>query len=320
MAVTQDFKTNISIPEIKPAPDENASWDELFALCKQQNDTIIELSRQIANLSESVAYLTRKLYGASREKLPFSGQIDLFGNIWGGGQPDPLLKNPEPPKLPKEILADSTTGEKSEKKTRSKRKDLFSDMKTEKVLIPLSEEELTCKICGSKMEIIGEEQVREEFKITPMEISRVQYFRQTAACANCKEEYGSFAYASSEAPPALIDHSMASPSSVAYIAHQKITNAMTFYRMEKEMETRGVPLGRETMASWIIYCALNILEPLYLLMLSDALGRPVLHGDETWCQVLHEEGRPATAKSYIFQILELIIHQFASILYFRAFH
>ena len=172
-------------------------------------------------------------------------------------------------------------------------------MKTEKVLIPLSEEELTCKLCGSEMKIIGEEQVREEFKITPMEITRVQYFRQTAACPNCKEEYGSFAYVSSEVPPALIDHSMASPSSVAYITHQKIVNAMTFYRLEKEMGTRSVPLGRETMASWVIYCALNILKPLYQLLLSEALLRPVLHGDETWCQVLHEEGKAATTKSYI---------------------
>ena len=310
MGASQSFTTNISIPDIIPVPDEKASWDDLFALCKKQNETIIELTKQITNLSESVAYLTRKLYGVSREKLPVAGQIDLFGNIWGESQqPDPQTvtgtsdENGNGCPSPDEVLSETGIPQKPQKKPRSSRKDLFSNVKTEKVVIPLTQDELTCKLCGAQMKVIGEELAREEFKITPMQVERVQYYTQTAVCTNCKEDNGDFAYKKSEAPQALISHSMASPSSVAYVAHQKIANAMTYYRMEKEFESRGIPLGRETMASWVIYCALNILKPLYKLLLDEALKRPVLHGDETWAQVLHEKDRPATSKSYIWLIV-----------------
>ncbi len=248
----------------------------------------------------------RKLFGRSRETLPIPGQIDLFGNIWGDTSlpraGTPAGGGATPP-APDEALAGSIPEEKPDRKARPKRKDIFSNMETEKVIIPLSDDELTCQICGSRMKVIGEEMAREEFRITPMQVTRVQYFRQTAACPECREEYGVFAFVNSEAPPALIDHSMASPSAVAYVVHQKITNAMTYYRMEMEMESRGVPLGRETMAAWVIACALNILRPLYDILLGEALRRLVLHVDETWGQVLHEEVRPATSKSYIWLLV-----------------
>ena len=314
MAAEQVFTTQTFKTEEIPAADENTSREDLFALYKKQNETIQELTRQIANLSETVAFLTRKLYGVSREKLPFPGQIDLFGNVAGGneelqqaGSGDLPAENAqtgaEDVMSPEEALKNGTAEQKLSKKPRSRRKNLFSGVEVEKVSIPLSEEELTCQLCGAKMDIIGEEYAREEFQITPMQIKRVQYYRETAACSNCKEEYGSFAYIKSEVPAPLIDHSMASASAVSYIAHQRTVNCMTYYRLEKEMENRGLPLGRETMASWIIFCALNILQPMYDLLFEELLRREVLHGDETWCQVLHEKGKPATSKSYIWLIV-----------------
>ena len=139
MGASQSFTTNISIPDIIPVPDEKASWDDLFALCKKQNETIIELTKQITNLSESVAYLTRKLYGVSREKLPVAGQIDLFGNIWGESQqPDPQTvpgssdENGNGCPSPDEVLSETGIPQKPQKKPRSSRKDLFSNVKTEK--------------------------------------------------------------------------------------------------------------------------------------------------------------------------------------------
>ncbi len=187
MAAKQSFKTNIIIPEAMPTPDENSSREELLALCMRQGETIAELTKQVRNLSESVEYLMRKLFGRSREKLPIPGQIDLFGNIWGDASP-PSAEAPTGgggvPPAPDEVLADSDPEEKPVRKPRPKRKDIFSNMETEKVTIPLSDDELTCQICGSQMEVIGEELAREEFRITPMQVTRVQYFRQTAACRN----------------------------------------------------------------------------------------------------------------------------------------
>ena len=79
---------------------EASSWDDLFLICRQQNELIRDLRNTVANLSESVAYLTRKLYGSSREKLPISGQLDLFGNM---ADADRTTLESAPP-VPEEIL------------------------------------------------------------------------------------------------------------------------------------------------------------------------------------------------------------------------
>ena len=80
-----EFKVNIPETAQWPTSQDVGSftWDQLFSLCQQQAKTLEELQATIANLSETVAYLTRKLYGRSREKLPIIGQIDIDGNVYG---------------------------------------------------------------------------------------------------------------------------------------------------------------------------------------------------------------------------------------------
>ena len=87
-----EFKTNV--PGVETQDGSRAvdtfTRDELFALYKQQVEMIEQLEATIANLSETVAYLTRKIYGTSREKLPITGQLDIFGNIYGEtSEPEP---------------------------------------------------------------------------------------------------------------------------------------------------------------------------------------------------------------------------------------
>ena len=70
-------KFKVNIPEAAQGPTSqdvgSYTWDQLYALCQQQAETLAQLQVTVANLSETVAYLTRKLYGRSREKLPFIG-------------------------------------------------------------------------------------------------------------------------------------------------------------------------------------------------------------------------------------------------------
>ena len=276
-----------------------SSWDDLFLICRQQNELIRDLRNTVANLSESVAYLTRKLYGSSREKLPISGQLDLFGNMADADGTTPESSTP----VPEEILPLEENSGKKGGKGRSKRKDLFSDVETEKEVIPLPEEQKVCEYCGAQMEFLGEEFVREEFQIKPMEIKRIQYYSETWVCSRCQEEDDVFSCVKSEAPRPLISHSMASPSAVAYVIYQRFLNSMPFYRIEQDFRRISAPIGRETLASWVITCALTFLEPLFCLLFLEQKQREILHGDETPCQVLHEKDREATAKSYIWLIV-----------------
>lgn len=278
---------------------EASSWEELFTLCGQQQELIQELRNTVANLSESVAYLTRKLYGNSREKLPLSGQLDLFGNVAGMEETTPEAPAP----LEEELLSPEEGSGKKKGKGRSGRKDLFSSVETEKVLIPVPEEQRVCEYCGAQMEVLGEELVREEFQIQPMQLKRIQYDSETLVCSRCREEDDVFSCVKSEVPKPLISHSMASPSAVAYVIYQKFLNSIPFYRMEQDFRRMSAPIGRETLANWVITCALTFLEPLFCLLFQEQKQRELLHGDETWCQVLHEKGRKATTKSYLWLIV-----------------
>ncbi|MFR7390365.1 MAG: IS66 family transposase [Blautia faecis] len=60
-----------------------------------------------------------------------------------------------------------------------------------------------------------------------------------------------------------------------------------------------MPVPRETAAHWYNYCASNYLLPVYEALHRELLKREVLHADEVPCQVLHEEGKSATSKSYM---------------------
>jgi len=53
------------------------------------------------------------------------------------------------------------------------------------------------------------------------------------------------------------------------------------------------------MANWVIYAAEKWLSPLYDRLHQHLLKRDILQADETTLQVLHEDGRPAQAQSYM---------------------
>lgn len=295
-----EFKVNNETTSEAPLRQETTglSGEQLLALCQQQTETINELRASIANLTETVAYLTRKLYGSSREKLPMIGQLDIFGNAYG----ESPRQAQEPAQPPSEEMLAPDPPEKKPHGKRSKRDDLFAGVKTEEVIIPVPENERVCEVCGGTMDTVGKEKVREEIRITPIQVKRVIYYTEVWACSKCRDDYGGFAYKKGEVPPALIDHSPASVSAVSYMMNQKFVNAMTFYRLEKELEGMGVPIGRETMANWFIICGLDILKPMADLLFAEQKHRDVLHGDETWCQVLHEPEKTAESKSYIWLI------------------
>ena len=100
-------------------------------------------------------------------------------------------------------------------------------------------------------------------------------------------------------PASLMNHSLASPSSVANVMYQKYVNSVPLYRQEKDWENLGVSLKRATMAHWIIRCAGDYFTPVIKHLKKELTGREVLHCDETPVQVLKEEGKKPQSKSYM---------------------
>lgn len=166
------------------------------------------------------------------------------------------------------------------------------------MLIPLTDEQKLCEYCNAEMSVIGYTEVRDELRITPAVVERIKYIQEVAICPECKKD-GDGTFVKSVVPAALMAHSPASPSAVAYVMYHKTFIGTPYYRQEAAMFQMGLKLPRETMANWYIYCAEEYFYPIYERMHELLLKRDIIHGDETTCQVLREKGKPAESTSYM---------------------
>ena len=249
---------------------------------------ILELERENKQLHESVAYLARKLYGRSSEKTSAlsKGQMSLFDEAEAEANP----KAPEPDL--KEVKGYRRT------KFRGQGADILKDVPHDKRLCTLDERDRSCECCGTDLVSVGEEFIRTEIEFIPAKVRAIDYYRETFECRACRKN-GEPYMEKSPMPYPVIQHSMASPSTVAWVMHQKYVNALPLYRQEKEWESLGVGLSRATMANWVLVASRDWLAPLVDLMHQKLLGETYLHADETTVQVMNEKGRKNTIDSYM---------------------
>src|SRR5208283_1706774 len=99
-------------------------------------------------------------------------------------------------------------------------------------------------------------------------------------------------------PARILPRSIATPSLLASVLIGKFCDALPFYRQEKMFRRFGLEISRQDMANWTIAVARK-LESLIDLMKHELLAAPCLHCDETFFQVMDEEGKANTTKSYM---------------------
>ena len=248
---------------------------------KALNETIEELRQTVANLRETLDELNRKLFGKSSEQIrpppPEDGTAeDTAGS---GGQEIHV----------KEHIR--------ERQSKSSRDDLYKSIPVRRIECPASEDQLNCPDCDALMEHLGWQFVREEIRITMAKVERIQYFRETLVCPECREEDDT-TIVHSDVPAPLLKHSLASPSIVANVMYDKSGLYLPFYRQEMDWKQKGVPMPRETLAYWYNKCALDYLSVIYDALHAHLLNREVIHADEVPGQVLHEKDRTPEQKSY----------------------
>lgn len=276
----------IEIPKLETPPTTVEEW---AAFSGAQAEAIQELTRQVANLTETVQYLIRKLFGSSSEKSGVAGQLSLFNEAEAEADPD--AREPS-----METVVESY---RRNRKSRGTRDEILGELPVKRIPCSVAPDERICEYCGSEMEVLGYNVVREELHIIPMKLERLQYVQEVLICNRCKYEDDEPNIVQAPVPSPLIPHSLASPSSVAYIMYQKYVNAMPLYRQEQDLLRIGVRISRAVMANWVITCAMEYFAPIYDAMHTRLLKRAVIHADETTCQVLKEHDKKATAKSYM---------------------
>lgn len=263
--------------------------NEKDAYIMHLENTIKDLQNQVSNLTEMIMLLRKDKFGSSSEKTPkneFPGQLSLFNEA--EVEADPSASEP--------ITRDVKGYKRVNSKT--KREELLQDLPVREVPCELSGYEMFCEQCGTPLKPLGKETVREELEYIPAQLHIVRYVRWTYECPKCKHTDKRF-IKKAPAPTSLMNHSLASPSSVAQVMYQKYVNSVPLYRQEKEWERLGISLSRATMANWIIRCADDYLLPVMEHLRKLLLKRDIVHCDETPVQVLKEDGKKPQTKSYM---------------------
>lgn len=272
---------------------------QLNTTIKSQNEIIISLRETLAAnqnemriMTEKIDYLTNKLFGTSSEKTKtLEGQYSLFNEA------EQEAESVNVPEKPDEITIKEHT-----RKNKSKQSDTFKGVPSRDEIIPLSENQKHCADCGAEMQVIGKEFVRREFHFTPAKGEVVNIYVETAKCPVCSEAPAmarAIQFVKAHAPEALIPHSYATSSVVAWVMYQKYANSMPLYRQEQDWKQMGVLLNRATLANWIMYCASEYFTPFYNYLHRELLKRSFLMADETRIQVLHEKDRNPETDSFM---------------------
>jgi transposase len=164
-------------------------------------------------------------------------------------------------------------------------------------IIDLSPEEKVHS-CGQNMVCIGEERSK-KLTYIPAQFGVDVTVRKKYACP-CEgiNDAGESAIRIAPKPEELLPKSIASASLIAYIIVSKFCDALPLYRLEKIFKRIGVTIKRQMMSFWLmtIYEKIKILNEI---MKNDIRGGPLIGIDETPVQVLNEQDRTNTTKSYM---------------------
>jgi transposase len=185
-------------------------------------------------------------------------------------------------------------------RTRKKggRKPLPDDIEREEIVLDITEEDKHCG-CGHDLVRIGEE-VSEKLTIIPARFIVTRYIRPKYAGHHCKGsgDEDKLAVRIRPKPPAIIPRGIATPPLLAFIIASKYVDGMPLKRQETSFARIGVDLPRQRMADWIIAVG-EALDPLLDRLYHHLRSGPFLIVDETTVQVLGEQDKSNTSRSYM---------------------
>ena len=253
----------------------------------------ISLKEEVAELKQQLAWFKKQLYGQKSEKtevvLDKGEQTDLFNEA----------EVTESRREEERVTVTSHT-----RKAKRTHEETFENLPVEEVVHEVKDK--TCPDCGTQMEPVGKEFVRDELVYVPAKMFVRKHYVEVVKCPVCGTDETVDAdhpdvpapvFRKATAPTPLIPHSYCSPELLAHIIYEKYAKAVPLYRLEKDFAAMGVKLSRTTLANWVIYAARTFAEPVFARMKAELLSGKIIHADETVVQVLHEPGKKAKTNS-----------------------
>ena len=244
------------------------------------------LKEQLALLQEQYDWLKKQVFGRKSEQTSV---------IMDGGTQLSLFSEEKEQAVPSVVETVSVPAHQRKKKRTHE--EWMSSLPVEEVRH--EEEQPVCEKCGSEMKEIGEEKVYDE--LAPAKFHVRRHIAKKYKCVNCGEHPESSTEPCrirlAEYPKPMIPHSFCSPALLAHVVYEKYVKGIPLHRQEKDFTSKGIPLSKATLSSWVGIAAQQWGLPIVQEMHKRLLVLNIIHGDETTVQVLHEEGRKPTAVS-----------------------
>lgn len=264
------------------------SKDELLSLCRTLFQKTDEYEKTLAFLTEKINLSRHRQFGSSSEKLPYADdaeQLDFFNDV-----------ELEASKVSDPGDEDETLEIKTHKRKKQKgKRDLdLSKFPVVRIEHKLPEDEQYCSECQKALKVVSTE-VHQYLKYVPAHFETEEHVVYVYACTD--SSCGKMVRAPKD--PSLLRGSIATPSLVAAVMNAKYLNGMPLKRQEAEFNRNGVNLDRQKMAYWVVKCSEFYLSLIYDEMKRQLMRCPYNQADETSVQVLHEDGRKATTKSWM---------------------
>jgi transposase len=270
-------QTEIFFSEAEDLKNENQS---LKLQIKNQDEKIKHYEEQVERLHEMLAELKRSKFGVKSERWESDEQL-VFNEVeFFSKQPEPSVENETD-----EIKVSEHT------KKRGHRKPLPKDLDREVIVVELPQAEQFAEDGATPLKVIGYE-ISEKLSYEPAKVKVIEYHR-----AKYGVDAGDYV---KTAPtiPSIIPRSFATPELVASIVTKKYAYGMPLYRIEEMFKEIGVDLPRQTQARWVIAHA-EASRSVYNILCERLLSSFYVSCDETYTQVLKENGKPAESKSWM---------------------
>lgn len=270
--------------------------DKLQAQHTQLEDTYQQTREQLEKykaeytyLQQQYATLQRMVFGQKREKVKEedSGQLQLFNEA--------------------EAIADSEDEKKivvkSHRRKKGGKRKLPKDLPTEEMVYDVEEDKKQCPCCGKMRPCIGEE-VTEELDVVPARVQKRVIRRKKYGPCGCDSflEEGHREVIVAGQPRRLLPGSQVTERTIAYVIVSKYCDGIPLHRQEEILKRYGVDIRKATISHWVMEVA-GKCRRLYELMVQEAKRGPLVQMDETHLQVLHQEGRSPTSKSYMWVMI-----------------
>ncbi len=252
----------------------------LKLLREKDQELLTHYEQENERLREMLIKLKKEAFGPRSERWETQEQALLFNEA------EALSKKQDE----EEGEEEETVAVKAHTKPRGKRKPLPEHLAREVVVVELPESERFDED-GTPLKVVGKE-ISEKLKYEPAQMSVIQYHRL---------RYGRDAgdpVKVALSVPSIIQKGIVTPSLLAAIVTAKYADGLPLYRQEEIFGRQGVGVSRTSMARWIVQAGLAA-RPLWNLLEDRLFDSNYLSCDETWIQVLKEEGRKAQSQSWM---------------------